>query len=102
MSLEPLAARAPGRRPTREIREALAGNLCRCTGYEGIVAAVPTSPARGASAVTRGAVAAAPYPRFSDAEMRGRRAALEAVMAEHDTAHRSSTGRTGSARPSAG
>jgi aerobic-type carbon monoxide dehydrogenase small subunit (CoxS/CutS family) len=24
----------------REVREALAGNLCRCTGYEGIVAAV--------------------------------------------------------------
>jgi aerobic carbon-monoxide dehydrogenase small subunit len=24
----------------REVREALAGNLCRCTGYEGIVQAV--------------------------------------------------------------
>ena len=24
----------------REIREALSGNLCRCTGYQGIVAAV--------------------------------------------------------------
>jgi carbon-monoxide dehydrogenase small subunit len=30
----------------REVREALAGNLCRCTGYEGIVAAV-LSLARG-------------------------------------------------------
>jgi Xaa-Pro dipeptidase len=28
-----------------------------------------------------------PYPRFSDAEMRRRRAALEAVMREHDVAH---------------
>ena len=31
--------------------------------------------------------AAEPYPRFSDAEMRRRRAALEAVMAEHDVRH---------------
>ncbi len=23
----------------REVREAIAGNLCRCTGYQGIVAA---------------------------------------------------------------
>jgi Xaa-Pro dipeptidase len=30
---------------------------------------------------------AEPYPRFSDAEMARRRAALEAVMAEHDIAH---------------
>jgi Xaa-Pro dipeptidase len=30
---------------------------------------------------------AEPYPRFSDAEMGRRRAALEAVMAEHDVAH---------------
>jgi Xaa-Pro dipeptidase len=31
--------------------------------------------------------AAAPYPRFSDGEMGRRRAALEAVMAEHDVGH---------------
>jgi Xaa-Pro dipeptidase len=38
--------------------------------------------------VTAGAPpAAAPYPRFSDAEMHRRRAALEAVMAEHDIGH---------------
>jgi carbon-monoxide dehydrogenase small subunit len=33
----------------REVREALAGNLCRCTGYEGIVEAVlDVARARGA------------------------------------------------------
>jgi Xaa-Pro dipeptidase len=31
--------------------------------------------------------AAEPYPRFSDAEMMRRRAAVEAVMAEHDVGH---------------
>jgi aerobic-type carbon monoxide dehydrogenase small subunit (CoxS/CutS family) len=35
----------------REIRQELAGNLCRCTGYEGIVAAV------GAAALEIGAAA---------------------------------------------
>ena len=39
MSLEPLLAEA-GDFTEREIREALAGNLCRCTGYQNIVAAV--------------------------------------------------------------
>ena len=35
------AARAAGRAPTRdELREVLAGNLCRCTGYEAIVRAI--------------------------------------------------------------
>ncbi len=36
---------------------------------------------------TAAAAATEPYPRFSDAEMRRRRAALEAVMAEHDVRH---------------
>ena len=34
----------------REIREALAGNLCRCTGYQNIVAAVRQAAARRAVA----------------------------------------------------
>jgi aerobic-type carbon monoxide dehydrogenase small subunit (CoxS/CutS family) len=39
MSMEAFLAANPD--PTEaEIREALAGNLCRCTGYEGILAAV--------------------------------------------------------------
>jgi aerobic carbon-monoxide dehydrogenase small subunit len=39
MSAQALLRRVPA--PTeREVREELAGNLCRCTGYEGIVAAV--------------------------------------------------------------
>jgi aerobic-type carbon monoxide dehydrogenase small subunit (CoxS/CutS family) len=39
MSLEPFVRDRPDASEA-EIREALAGNLCRCTGYEGIVAAV--------------------------------------------------------------
>ena len=39
MSLEPLLPDL-GRRSDQEIREALAGNLCRCTGYQNIVRAV--------------------------------------------------------------
>jgi carbon-monoxide dehydrogenase small subunit len=40
----------------REIREALAGNLCRCTGYHNIVKAVRDA----AAAVQAGAKAGAP------------------------------------------
>jgi carbon-monoxide dehydrogenase small subunit len=39
MTAEALLRSRPGAGED-EIREALAGNLCRCTGYEGIVAAV--------------------------------------------------------------
>jgi aerobic-type carbon monoxide dehydrogenase small subunit (CoxS/CutS family) len=56
MSLEPLLPEL-GRRSDEEIRAALAGNLCRCTGYQNIVAAIrlaadrmeaPTEPAEQA------------------------------------------------------
>jgi aerobic-type carbon monoxide dehydrogenase small subunit (CoxS/CutS family) len=39
ITADALLRRTPNASET-EIREALAGNLCRCTGYEGIVAAV--------------------------------------------------------------
>jgi aerobic-type carbon monoxide dehydrogenase small subunit (CoxS/CutS family) len=39
MALEPFVRDRPGATEA-EIRDALAGNLCRCTGYEAIVAAV--------------------------------------------------------------
>jgi 2-furoyl-CoA dehydrogenase 2Fe-2S iron sulfur subunit len=45
MSLEPLLAEER-ELDDREIREALAGNLCRCTGYQNIVRAVRTAQER--------------------------------------------------------
>jgi carbon-monoxide dehydrogenase small subunit len=39
MSLEPVLLEE-GELSDREIRERLAGNLCRCTGYQNIVTAV--------------------------------------------------------------
>jgi len=45
MSLEPLFRE--GRKLNREeIRHALSGNLCRCTGYQGIIAAVELALSR--------------------------------------------------------
>ncbi len=40
MSADALLRRRGPELTEREVREELAGNLCRCTGYEGIVAAV--------------------------------------------------------------
>jgi carbon-monoxide dehydrogenase small subunit len=54
-----LLERAKGRVPGEdEVREALAGNLCRCTGYQKIVDAV-----RSAAADARGAARAKAAPR---------------------------------------
>jgi carbon-monoxide dehydrogenase small subunit len=40
MTVEAFLAAGPTRLDDRSIREALAGNLCRCTGYQNIVEAV--------------------------------------------------------------
>ena len=45
MAGEAFLARAPSR-PTTAIREAIAGNLCRCTGYTKIVEAIPLARRR--------------------------------------------------------
>jgi aerobic-type carbon monoxide dehydrogenase small subunit (CoxS/CutS family) len=57
MSAEALLRRGSGLSEA-EIREALAGNLCRCTGYEGIVAAVAAVSALEAQALEAGALEA--------------------------------------------
>ncbi len=60
-------------RPTeREIREALAGNLCRCTGYQNIVKAV---------AATAEALAAGKYPEFFPPQARSTLTVKERVAA---------------------
>jgi len=48
-----------GEQPEKRVREELAGNLCRCTGYQGIVQAV-MAVAAGRSAQAIAAVAPAP------------------------------------------
>jgi carbon-monoxide dehydrogenase small subunit len=67
-----LLSRARGRVPSdEEVREALAGNLCRCTGYQKIVDAVRAA-ARGSR--PRGAARRRAAPR-RPAKTRARRAA---------------------------
>jgi len=48
-----LLAGAEGAPPDADIREALAGNLCRCTGYEKILDAVRLAAARRAESGSR-------------------------------------------------
>ncbi|MDQ6816806.1 MAG: (2Fe-2S)-binding protein [Actinomycetota bacterium] len=65
MSIEPLLP-AAAEWDDRQIREALAGNLCRCTGYQNIVSSVRLAAERmqrgevGAPAATPAASAPAP------------------------------------------
>ena len=48
MSIETFLRKCPA--PSeQEVREALAGNLCRCTGYRGLVEAVLSSSAKSSS-----------------------------------------------------
>jgi carbon-monoxide dehydrogenase small subunit len=46
MTIESFLASRPGELDERSIRESLAGNLCRCTGYQNIVEAVRLAAAR--------------------------------------------------------
>jgi aerobic-type carbon monoxide dehydrogenase small subunit (CoxS/CutS family) len=46
MTLEPFLAAGPVQLDDRAIRAALAGNLCRCTGYQNIVEAVRLAATR--------------------------------------------------------
>jgi len=73
LSAHELLARSRGRVPgDPEVREALAGNLCRCTGYQKIVDAVRAAArsARPASGVRRRARPAAPGARRAGAKRR--------------------------------
>ena len=46
--------REPASRPTMEIREAISGQICRCTGYENIVRSIRWAAEHPAAARRRG------------------------------------------------
>ena len=62
MSIEPLLPDVPGM-DDEQLRGLLAGNLCRCTGYQSIVEATRATAAAGAQ--TRQVTAAVPAPGLS-------------------------------------
>ncbi len=77
MRLDPLAADAEGRRDEAAVRQALLAHLCRCTGWETVVAAACTSPVADperdlAAAERRAAVEGAAAQSVSPAVALGR------------------------------
>ncbi|HLX49778.1 MAG TPA: 2Fe-2S iron-sulfur cluster-binding protein [Streptosporangiaceae bacterium] len=50
----------------RQVREAMSGNICRCTGYQGIIKAIQeTARARAARSTAHPATATVPWPEGS-------------------------------------
>jgi aerobic carbon-monoxide dehydrogenase small subunit len=93
-----LLARAPGRVPgADEVREALAGNLCRCTGYQSIVDAVRAA-ARATPATPRGR-GAARGPKVATKRPATKRAAARRAATKSGPAKRPATRRTAARRP---
>jgi aerobic-type carbon monoxide dehydrogenase small subunit (CoxS/CutS family) len=97
MSIEPLLAEVPDH-DDRRLREALSGNLCRCTGYQNIVAATALAaerladdgPCRQEAQMTVAAPAAGVWPTLAGlgldpGAVAGWSAALRLVDEDDDT-----------------
>ena len=75
LSAHELLRRARGRVPTdAEVRDALAGNLCRCTGYQKIVDAVRAAASAGSRVSPDGRVARAKRATTARRTTKARRA----------------------------
>ena len=85
ISARDIVTRLPGIDETR-LRHELAGNLCRCTGYVGIVRAVSSNltPAGAAAATTAPVVAAfAPFEPVDTGALEGAAPDVAAIPAAH-------------------